>query len=50
MLAARWLSFNVVVLALSLGVAVWHLTIPNVRPIDFVALDRARGGRAWRSS
>jgi hypothetical protein len=27
LLAARWLSFNVIVIAISLAIAVWHLTL-----------------------
>jgi hypothetical protein len=38
-LAARWLTFNVIVLAVALAIAAWHLAILNSRPVDFIALD-----------
>ena len=43
LLAARWLSFNVVVLAISLAFAVWHLTLLKEPGTDFVALDASDG-------
>jgi hypothetical protein len=39
LLAARWLTFNVIVLAVEFAVAAWHLAILNSPLVDFVALD-----------
>jgi Domain of unknown function (DUF4328) len=43
LLAARWLTFNVIVLAVGLAFAVWQLAILNARPVDFIALDASEG-------
>jgi len=37
LLASRWLSFNVMVLAVSLGLAVWHLSLLQDDAPDFAA-------------